>query len=92
MCRNYRRQSEEALKEGERLIKQAETHINRGYPEDSIHHIEKAVDIISEGLLIPFGIKASGKDAREKFIEEIIGRNLVDRRFVALTLQETYPA
>ncbi len=75
---------EEALKEGERLIKQAETHINKGYIEDSIPHIEKAVDIISEGLLIPFGIKASGKDAREKFIEEIIGRNLVDRKFVSL--------
>jgi len=75
---------EEALKEGERLIKQAETHINRGLPEDAAVHIEKAVDIISSGLLIPFGVKAEGKDAREKFAEQIIGRKLVDERFVKI--------
>ncbi len=75
---------EEALKEGERLIKQAETHINRGLPEDAVVHIEKAVDIISSGLLIPFGVKAEGKDAREKFSEQIIGRKLVDEKFIKL--------
>ena len=75
---------EEALKEGERLIKQAETHTNKGLPEDAVVHIEKAVDIISSGLLIPFGVKAEGKDAREKFIEQIIGRKLVDEKFIKL--------
>ncbi|WP_456464999.1 sulfurtransferase TusA family protein, partial [Persephonella sp.] len=47
-------------------------------------HIEKAVDIISSGLLIPFGVKAEGKDAREKFTEQIIGRKLVDEKFLKL--------
>ncbi|SNZ11452.1 sulfite reductase (ferredoxin) [Persephonella hydrogeniphila] len=75
---------EEALKEGERLLKQAETHLEKGQPEDAAVHVEKAVDIISSGLLIPFGVKAEGKDAREKFIEQIIGRKLVNERFLRL--------
>jgi sulfite reductase (ferredoxin) len=75
---------EEALKEGERLLKQAETHIEKGQPEDASVHVEKAVDIICSGLLIPFGVKAEGKDAREKFAEQIIGRKLVNERFLKL--------
>ncbi|RUM50533.1 MAG: hypothetical protein DSY47_01410, partial [Hydrogenothermus sp.] len=79
---------ESSLKEGERLIKQAETHINRGIDGDAIPHLHKALEIIASGLLIPFGIKAEGKDAIEKFIEHIIGRKLIDERYVRLLTGE----
>jgi len=79
---------EQALREGERLLKQAKTHIQKGYPEDAVPHIEKAVDIIASGLLIPFGVKATGQQAREKFIEHIIGRKLVDEGFIPLLTEK----
>ncbi|ACO04466.1 MAG TPA: hypothetical protein DEP48_06910 [Persephonella sp.] len=79
---------ETALKEGERLIKQAESHISKGFKDDAYPHIEKAVQIIASGLLIPFGVKAEGKDAIDRFIEHIIGRKLIDERYISLLTGE----
>jgi sulfite reductase (ferredoxin) len=79
---------ETALKEGERLIKQAESHINRGFKDDALPHLEKAIQIIASGLLIPFGVKAEGSDALDRFIEHIIGRKLLDERYTAVLTGE----
>ncbi|WP_457642683.1 sulfurtransferase TusA family protein [Persephonella sp.] len=79
---------EEALREGERLLKQAKTHIQNGIEEDAVVHIEKALDIITSGLLVPFGVKASGKEGREKFIEQVIGRKLVDEKYIPVLTEK----
>ncbi|WP_456393303.1 sulfurtransferase TusA family protein [Persephonella sp.] len=79
---------EESLKEGERLLQQAKTHIRNGIPEDAQVHIDSALDIICSGLLIPFGVKAEGTQAREKFIEQIIGRKMVDESFIPLLTEK----
>jgi sulfite reductase (ferredoxin) len=75
---------EQNLKEAERILNQAYTHINKGHPEDSLVHIKKAIDLIVSGLLIPFGVKAEGKEAIEKFIENIIGRKLIKEDYVEM--------
>jgi len=79
---------EEALKESERLLQQAKTHIKNGIPEDAQLHIDTALDIICSGLLIPFGVKAEGSQAREKFIEQVIGRKIVDESFIPLLTEK----
>ncbi|WP_457623623.1 sulfurtransferase TusA family protein [Persephonella sp.] len=79
---------ETALKEGERLLKQAETHIQRGFKEDAEPHIKKAIEVIASGLLIPFGVKAEGKDAIDRFIEHIIGRKLMDEKYIYLITED----
>ena len=75
---------ETSLREAKRLLSQAESHIKKGIPEDARAHIERALELTCEGLLVPFGIKAEGKMATEKFIEHVIGRRLVDERFIGL--------
>jgi len=72
---------EALLKEAERIINQAKTHLEKGIKEDSKVHIEKAAELICEALLIPFGIKAEGVNAKDKFIEHIIGRKLINEKF-----------
>ncbi|WP_457640504.1 sulfurtransferase TusA family protein [Persephonella sp.] len=79
---------ETSLKEGERLIKQAETHLTKGFVEDAVPHLERAVEIIASGLLIPFGIKAESKDAMDRFIEHLIGRKLIDEKYIKLLTGE----
>ncbi|MCX7759835.1 MAG: sulfurtransferase TusA family protein [Hydrogenothermaceae bacterium] len=82
---------EENLREAERMIKQAYTHISKGFPDDALLHLKKAIDLITTGLLIPFGIKAEGEKAVEKFVENIIGRKLIKEEYIdILTDLEIY--